>query len=432
MVRFMLSFAMVAVMAAQASAGGVVCSIATLETDAELDKAAAMIRAQGPEGLAALIRSYHERKLSADDQEKFQRVMDQVAGQRGAYVSRLYWYTDFDEAKATAAKSGKPILSLRMLGKLTDEFSCANSRFFRTALYSNKEISDYLRDNYVLHWQSVRPVPRVTVDFGDGRTLERTVTGNSAHYVLDWEGRLCEALPGLYAPEAFQEWLERSRELSLRLAGSDDNWRERLLVEHHAQRRNVIESEIQKHLTEFSPELLNNPSAGSGIKIRPVAAEANRRSISKAVFETSLLAHLLPSQDALAAQDNELWRKIAARRLEQSRLDEASEQVIRGENPAAQQAGRREASKYPQEDPLLRLLQNFEETMALDTVKNEYLLHRQIHEWFVRRQAPAGLDEFNEKVYAELFLTPSSDPWLGLAPKDVYSALDRGGVRLAN
>ena len=75
-----------------------------------------------------------------------------------------------------------------MLGKLTDEFSCANSRFFRTALYANKEISDYLRDNFVLHWQSVRPVPRVTVDFGDGRKLERTITGNSAHYVLDAAG----------------------------------------------------------------------------------------------------------------------------------------------------------------------------------------------------------------------------------------------------
>ena len=36
---------------------------------------------------------------------------------------------------------GKPILSLRLLGKLTDEFSCANSRFFRTVLYPNAEVS---------------------------------------------------------------------------------------------------------------------------------------------------------------------------------------------------------------------------------------------------------------------------------------------------
>ncbi|HIK07899.1 MAG TPA: hypothetical protein IGS40_24950 [Trichormus sp. M33_DOE_039] len=35
----------------------------------------------------------------------------------------------------------------------------------------------------------------------------------------------------------------------------------------------------------------------------------------------------------------------------------------------------------------------------------------------------------NEKVYAQLFLTPSSDPWLGLAPSDAYSAIDNDGLR---
>ena len=94
-----------------------------------------------------------------------------------------------------------------MLGKLTDEYSCANSRFFRTALYSNKDISEFLRTNFVLHWQSVRPVPRVTIDFGDGRKLERTLTGNSAHYVLASDGTPLDVLPGLYSPLAFRQWL---------------------------------------------------------------------------------------------------------------------------------------------------------------------------------------------------------------------------------
>jgi hypothetical protein len=71
---------------------------------------------------------------------------------------------------------------------------------------------------------------------------------------------------------------------------------------------------------------------------------------------------------------------------------------------------------------------SFQQSMALDTVKNEYTLHRQIHEWFAAGQAPGDVDALNERVYAELFLTPSSDPWLGLAPGDVYTALDRGGL----
>jgi hypothetical protein len=204
---------------------------------------AELLRAEGPAGLQKALASYDEavETLAKDEQkamlscvaapspdtsrealkaavEAAAATVDEVAGQRNATVSRLYWYTDLEQAKKAAAESGKPILSLRMLGKLTDEYSCANSRFFRTALYSNKEISDYLRDNFVLHWQSVRPVPRITIDFGDGRKLERTITGNSAHYVLDANGRPLDVLPGLYGPKAFREWLEGSAELAKKVA----------------------------------------------------------------------------------------------------------------------------------------------------------------------------------------------------------------------
>ena len=161
-------------------------------------------------------------------------------------MSRLYWYTDLAEAKAAAERTGRPILSLRMLGKLTDEFSCANSRFFRTAFYSNKEISDYLRDNFVLHWQSVRPVPRVTIDFGDGRKLERTLTGNSAHYVLASDGTPLDVLPGLYGPQKFLQWLQATRNLESSYRhiaqarpAPGPRWAQ-LLKQYHSQRRDAI------------------------------------------------------------------------------------------------------------------------------------------------------------------------------------------------
>ena len=51
----------------------------------------------------------------------------------------------------------------------------------------------------------------------------------------------------------------------------------------------------------------------------------------------------------------------------------------------------------------------------------------------IKRQNPALTGEelsrlLHEKVYAELFLTPDSDPWLGLFSTDVYTALDNGGI----
>jgi hypothetical protein len=48
----------------------------------------------------------------------------------------------------------------------------------------------------------------VTIDFGDGRKLEQTLTGNSIHYVLDSDGRPIDAIPGLYSPQVFLENLK--------------------------------------------------------------------------------------------------------------------------------------------------------------------------------------------------------------------------------
>jgi hypothetical protein len=77
---------------------------------------------------------------------------------------------------------------------------------------------------------------------------------------------------------------------------------------------------------------------------------------------------------------------------------------------------------------MLKLVQTLQRSIALDTVRNEFQLRRRIHQWLANGQYRPQIDELNERVYSELFLTPSSDPWLGLAPADVYAALPNGGV----
>ena len=54
------------------------------------------------------------------------------------------------------------------------------------------------------------------------------------------------------------------------------------------------------------------------------------------------------------------------------------------------------------------------------------MLHTKIHEWL--SSAPSDADQLNSKVYAELFLTPDSDPWLGLAPRDTFTGLENNGL----
>src|SRR5579863_8459675 len=159
-------------------------------------------RPLGPKGLQLWIAE-HGRAPCAD--------LDALCAQKDAHTSLLYWFTDLDAAIAEARRTRRPILSLRLLGRLDEELSCANSRFFRKLLYPQPRINERLREDFVLHWQSVRPVPRVTIDFGRGRVVERTLTGNSVHLVLDSYGRPVDALPGLVAPDVFLDQLAQAR-----------------------------------------------------------------------------------------------------------------------------------------------------------------------------------------------------------------------------
>jgi len=200
-----------------------ICARQALAADtATASNAVTALRGFGQAGLNALL-SAHETLIARHNEDdpqwkRLRAALDAVGGQRDCYASRLFWRTNFDDAKAEAQRTGKPILSLRLLGNLDEELSCANSRFFRTTLYANKEVSDYLRDHFVLHWKSVRPVPHITIDFGDGRKIDRTITGNSIHYVLDAKGEVIDALPGLYGAPAFLTGLKNAEQTAKQFA----------------------------------------------------------------------------------------------------------------------------------------------------------------------------------------------------------------------
>jgi hypothetical protein len=408
---------------------------------AELDKLVATDFNGKKEPIAKLEASIAETNRQL---ERTAAAVDQIGGQRSCSISRLYWYTDLEQAKAEAARTGRPILSLRMLGKLTDEYSCANSRFFRTALYSNKKISDFLRTNFVLHWQSVRPVPRITIDFGDGRKLKRTITGNSAHFVLTSDGTPLDVLPGLYSPLAFTQWLWDAHHFHSEYVKTAVGERSEVLQAYHANKRDGVlrrwDLDIQRLGAERS-ELVTvrmtnaiNSARIAGVDVpaegpAPKAARAAKLAVGKTAAEAPVLRFAkLGGTWMERGMDDELWQAIADLHREDVALDEPSIKLIRHEFPRAVDAARISVSKSWQEDPVLRMVRTFEDSMTLDMVRNEYLLHRRIHEAFAEADAvTAAADRLNEWVYAELFLTPSSDPWLGLAPRDVYTALDGDG-----
>ena len=324
-------------------------------------------------------------------------ALDKVCGVRDCADIRLFWYTDMEAAKAAARASGKPILSLRLLGRLDEEFSCANSRFFRTVFYKNSEINKLLRDRFVLHWRSVRAVPKVTIDFGDGSRLERTLTGNSIHYVLDSRGRMLEALPGLHGPASFQKALTEALEAQ-RLAR---NMNDADLESWSSARR---WSQLRDRMAALESDLKGLPSPTTG-----QLNTAGNDTASKRIVE-------LPILRALETVTDDEIETLARLRRPGVRLDPASRAFLL----------RKQGVTDPVEAE--RLVNAFESAVALDEAINEYRMAPAI---LNRLKEPAtgksfDLEAFNEWVYEEVFKTPLSDPWLGLAPDDVYTALPAG------
>jgi hypothetical protein len=229
----------------------------------------------GPAGLDAHIRE-HGTFASPE--------LDQLCAQIHAHTTLLYWFTDLDAAMAEARRTRRPILSLRLLGRLDEELSCANSRFFRRLLYPEPRINQLLRDRFVLHWQSVRAVPKVTIDFGDGRRMVRTLTGNSLHLVLDAYGRPVDALPGLLSPDVFRKLLVRAHALAV------------------GDRSNVVAGHDRALL-----EPVSAPRAPE-----PRAVEASKLAMSKHRVEAPILRGVSQDVDADTIQNLELHARIHA------------------------------------------------------------------------------------------------------------------------
>ena len=453
-----------------------------------------LLRAAGPAGLQALLAANadaiarHQQAVGWNKQPpdgqwpRISSAVDAVAAQKDACASGLYWYTDLDAAKAAARATGKPILSLRLLGTLDTEYSCANSRFFRTVLYANHEVSAALSHDFILHWKSVRPVPKITIDFGDGRVIERTITGNSIHYVLDADGNVIDALPGLYGPKAFLRHLQEAESLVVRLVGASSSMRIDIVRGWH---REKAAADLEEWRSEagrvgssgvISLRSLSVHSAPLSIAVDasimspnslsmhavtmplPPARAAALRAVSKSGVESPLVAAVTPgvvllsswtdaapgsSPESLSTYaapspmpetaDDATWTAIAGLHAADGQLDAGSLALMAAKDPDATQAARVAISKTFVETPMVRMVRNFQRSIAEDTVRDEYNLHRQIHLWLAAGAAPGGkavatLDALNEQVYAQLFLTPSSDPWLGLVPADTYTALPSGGL----
>jgi hypothetical protein len=121
-------------------------------------------------------------------------------------------------------------------------------------LFSNPEVAAFIRENFVAAWESVRPVPIVTVDFGNGRTLTRTVNGNVATYVCAPDGRVLDIIPGLNSAESYLQDLRHALNLYRASFAAFD----RTVPEYHRANRSApVRYEMKRN--DFSKMAIERP-----------------------------------------------------------------------------------------------------------------------------------------------------------------------------
>jgi hypothetical protein len=76
-------------------------------------------------------------------------------------------------------------------------------------LFSSDTVANTINAVFEPVWESVRPVPIVTIDFGNGTTITRTLHGNIATYLCDARGTVYDVLPGIYEPNEYLKQLNQ-------------------------------------------------------------------------------------------------------------------------------------------------------------------------------------------------------------------------------
>lgn len=177
-------------------------------------------------------------------------------------------------------------------------------------LFSNSQVAALINRWFEPAWESVRDVPTISVDFGHGLTVTRTLHGNIATWVCDSHGEVLDVLPGIYEPVTYMSRLDQLRLLA-NYAEQPASKKDRLRVYHQDQATALREKQP-------APRFVN--SAG----------------IAKAMIERNTLAVLVPGfpdspepksaarVPAAAGAERELGidKELSSRLIEDTRINE--------------------------------------------------------------------------------------------------------------
>jgi hypothetical protein len=284
---------------------------------------------------------------------------------------KVHWHASFAEAKLASEKSHKPVLLFHMFGYLDRQYCCSNARIARTVLFSSDKIAKYINATFEPVWESVRPAPLVTLDFGNGHTVRRTLHGNIATYICGSDGAVYDILPGIYSPAVYRSQLEACKTLADPACSRTGNELTAFLRDYHTQKVDLLS------MTVPTPQMRIVAPMGGGFKggtVNPPAGAGGG------------------------------FAGVDARHLESRGIEGPTERVI--------MLGLGAASP-PVTVPQVPLADRPE--LALDAQVNEVIRRRIVHQYL----ATAGMirpAEMKKWLFKEVLRVDLDDPLLGLGP----------------
>ena len=143
-------------------------------------------------------------------------------------------------------------------------------------LFSQERVADFINQSFEPVWQSVRPVPIVRIDFGNGNVLTRTLHGNILTSICTSDGFVVDALPGIYTETEYLSQLNVLRTVANNAQASPQARRDLLVRAYHRGQAEALK---------------NKGKPGQGAQpVQPVLPY-----LSKSVIETPVEFALLPT-----------------------------------------------------------------------------------------------------------------------------------------
>jgi hypothetical protein len=221
-------------------------------------------------------------------------------------------------------------------------------------LLSDPSIKALLQDDLVPSWESVHDTAKVTIDFADGKSLKRTIGGNTVIYICRADGAVVDAFPGIYTKQDFLA--EAKSALNMIKSGAAHASDDRITRMH---------ADLSKYIPRDGSHAVTKSLVES-----PIILSANLRGASAPLHDLSKIPRRARAPQPLGPP------KI----------------------------------KTPKQSP-----EQFGQTLVQsDSMNNRYIVRPLVHLMLAKRATPTTPSDCTVPIYQGILGTDLADPYLGL------------------